>query len=51
MSDSHYARMDLILPHRSRTDSCLGRNVIGRQANHIRSSPGYCPWLATVSYV
>ena len=36
--------MDLILPHRSRTDCCLGRNVIRRQASHTRSASGYCPW-------
>ena len=50
-SDRHYPRMDLILPHRSRTDGCLGRNVIRRQASHIRSAPGYCPWPASISYI
>ena len=43
--------MDLFLPHRSRTDGCLGRNVIRRQASHIRSAPGYCPWPASVPYI
>ena len=43
-----YSRMDIVLPHRSRTDSCLGRNVIRLQASHIGSAPGYCPWPATV---
>ena len=41
--------MDLVLPHRSRTNSCLGRNVIRLQASHTRSAPGNCPWPATVS--
>ena len=30
-SDRHYPTMDLILPHRSRTDSFIGRNVIRRK--------------------
>ena len=50
-SDRHYPRMDLILPHRSRTEGCLGRNVIRRQASHIRSATRYCPWPASVSYI
>ena len=47
----HYPRMDLVLPRRSRTDSCLGRNVIRRQASHISSAPGYCPGPTTVSNI
>ena len=41
--------MDFILPHRSRTDSFLGRNVTRHQASHTMSAPGYCHWPATVS--
>ena len=35
----------------SRTYSCLGRNVIRRQARHTRSAPGYCHRPASVSYI
>ena len=47
--DKHNSRMDLVVPRRSRTDSCLGRNVIRLHASHTRSAAVYCPWPATVS--
>ena len=35
--------------HRSRTDSCLGRNVINSKPVTSGVPRGYCPWPATVS--
>ena len=50
-SDRHYPIMDLNIHHRSRTDSCLGRNAIRLQVSPIRSVPEYSPWPATFSHI
>ena len=34
-----------------REQTVVLEGIIRRQASHIRSAPGYCPWPASVSYI